>query len=196
VHAREHLQTLRTELGHTTSLWVLIEGEVLCLDQLCGHRRGQYAIDLGVGVGVRLPAHRTASGKALLAHLPDSELLELLAGPPLGGADSQAVTARSALRCELESIAAVGLALENEELFAGRRALAAVVLDEEGAAIGAIEVAVPAETLSRAQLLDELGPALRTVVDRVRSELQGARRGPDLKRSRRLPGGQPLRASS
>jgi DNA-binding IclR family transcriptional regulator len=157
--AREHLLALRARTGHTVALAVLADEEVLCVDQLRGHRRGQYAIDLGVGIGTRAPAPRSAAGMALLG--------------------------------------AEGVAVEDEQLCAGRRALAVALCDREGTRVAAIEVAVPAETCSRGDLLEQLAPSLQAAAGHIERELrehsESRRERRASRRAPRLPG-EPLRA--
>ncbi len=68
--AREHLQELRVQTGCTASLGVLGGSEIVYIDRWQGYRQGQYAVDVGIGLGTGLPVHCTAAGKALLVRLP------------------------------------------------------------------------------------------------------------------------------
>ena len=157
--AREHLKGLRAQTGRTVSLGILGGIEVACIDRWQGSRQGQYMVDVGVGLGTRLPVHCSASGKALLARLPEAEQRDLISKLRLTKRGPKTIVTKTALRAELERIvAANGLAVEDEELRAGRRALAAVVVDGEGAAVAAVELAVPAQAYARERLLKELGP--------------------------------------
>lgn len=61
--------------------------------------------------------------------------------------------------------------VEDEELLAGRRALAAVVVDGEGATIAAVELAVPANACTRERLLKELGPKVAATARRITAGL-------------------------
>jgi IclR family transcriptional regulator, pca regulon regulatory protein len=171
--AREHLRELRARTGRTVGLAMLDGAEVAYIDRWQGSRRGQYAIDLGVGLGSRLPAHCSAAGKALLARLPAAELRELLAELHLRRHTSTTITTKALLRAELERIAAAegGLAVEDEEMLTGRRALAAPVLDRHGVALAAVELAVPAEGYTREQLLEQLGPRVVATARRVTAAL-------------------------
>ena len=170
--AREHLRELRARTGRTVGLAMLDDGEVSYIDRWQGSRRGQYAIDLGVGLGSRLPVHCSAAGKALLARLPEVERRELIAKLRLTRRTPQTITTKSALRAEVERIAATdGLAVEDEELLAGRRALAAAVLDEQGTPLAAVELAAPAGAYTREQLVDELGPLVLATAERISAAL-------------------------
>lgn len=152
--AREHLRGLRARTGYTVTLGVLDEGQVLCVDRWHGVRQGQYVIDVGLGLGTRGPVHCSAAGKALLARLPVAEQSKLISRLRLERRARNTITRRRDLLAELERIAASGLALEEEELVVGRRALGAAVLDEEGCLAAAVELAVPVQACVD---LDELG---------------------------------------
>jgi DNA-binding IclR family transcriptional regulator len=73
--AREHLRELRARTGRTVSLGVLGGIEVAYVDRWRGSRQGQYTVDLGIGLGTRVPVHCSAAGKALLARLPAAKSL-------------------------------------------------------------------------------------------------------------------------
>ncbi len=166
--AREHLRDLRASTGRTVGLAILDESEVSYIDRWQGARRGQYAIDLGVGLGSRLPIHCSAAGKALLACLPEAEQRELIGKLRLTRRTPHTITTKSALRAELERIAADdGLAVEDEELLVGRRALAAPVLDDQGRPLAAVELAVPDDAYTRKQLVAQLAPAVLETAQRI-----------------------------
>jgi IclR family pca regulon transcriptional regulator len=166
--AREHLRELRARTGRTTSLGVLVGAEVAYIDRCQGSRQGQYAVDAGIGVGTRLPLHCTAAGKALLASLPAAEQNDVIARLDLARRTPQTITTKTALRAELEGIVAEGgLSVEDEEIVAGRRALAAVVVDTEGRPVAAVELTVPAEAYTRIAMLGQLGPKVTTAARRI-----------------------------
>jgi IclR family transcriptional regulator, pca regulon regulatory protein len=94
-----------------------------------------------------------------LTRLPAAEQQKLIARLRLTRHTRTTITTKTALRAELGRIAADGgLAVEDRELSAGRRAIAAVVMDADGGPVAAIELAVPAEAYSCDELLAELGP--------------------------------------
>jgi DNA-binding IclR family transcriptional regulator len=170
--AREHLRDLRARSGRTVGLAMLDDGEVSYIDRWQGSRRGQYAIDLGVGLGSRLPAHCSAAGKALLAGMPEAGRRELIAKLRLTRRTPQTITTKAALRAEIERIAAAdGLAVEDEELLAGRRALAVAVFDAQGTPLAAVELAAPASAYTSKQLVDELGPLVLATAERITQAL-------------------------
>jgi IclR family transcriptional regulator, pca regulon regulatory protein len=170
--AREHLRELRARTGRTASLGVLGGTEVAYIDRWQGSRQGQYAVDAGIGLGTRLPIHCTAAGKALLARLPEAEQRNLISQLRLARRGPKTITTKTALRAELERVlAGQGVAVEDEELLAGRRAIAAAVLDKDGQAVAAVELAVPVQACSREELLAQFGPKVTAAAQRIAAAL-------------------------
>jgi IclR family transcriptional regulator, pca regulon regulatory protein len=172
-HAREGLIDLRAQSGGTVGLAIFDAGEVSYVDRLQSHRRGQHAVDLGLGIGSRLPIHCTAVGKVLLASLPDAELRELLGELQLDRRGPNSITAKKALLAEVEQVREQGLAVEDEELSAGRRSIAALVSGGPGELRAAVDVVVPADAFSRAALLAQVGPAVRAVAEQIAATARG-----------------------
>ena len=171
--AREHLKKLRAQTGRTASLGVLGGTEVAYIDRWQGSRQGQYTVDAGIGPGTRLPVHCSAAGRALLACLPAAEQRDLIAKLRLTRHTPKTITTKTALRAELDRIQAEGgMAVEDEEAVAGRRALAAVVVDTEGWPVAAVELAVPAQAYTRDELVEQLGSEVTTTAQRIVSALQ------------------------
>ena len=87
-------------------------------------------------VGAQLPAHATALGKAMLAHLPQPLLED---DDPLPRLTNKTLNA-SGLAKELEEIRSTGIAREKDEAVLGESSLAAPIADHSGHAVGAIGV--------------------------------------------------------
>jgi IclR family pca regulon transcriptional regulator len=167
---------LRARTGRTASLGVLWGAEVAYIDRWQGSRQGQYAVDGGIGVGTRLPVHCTAAGKALLTRLPAAEEQDLITRLRLARRTPKTITTKTALHAELERIVAEGgVAVEDEELSTGRRAIAAVVADVEGRPAAAVELAVPAKACTREELLDQFGPKVVATARDIGLDRAGAK---------------------
>jgi IclR family pca regulon transcriptional regulator len=186
--AREHLCDLRARTGRTVSLAIRDGNEISYIDRWPGARRGQYAIDLGLGVGSRVPVHCCAAGKALLAALSEDELRAALAQLRPHRRAPHTLTTKAALRAELARIADGadgGVAVEDEELRGARRALAAPVLDTGGSPLAAVELAVPADAYSRTQLVRQLAPLVTATATRIADATAAARANERAARNRR-----------
>lgn len=93
-------------------------------------------------VGIVIPAHASALGKAILAF--DRDAAQARAQEPLRSMTGETITSRSALAAELDSVRACVLADEVEEALLGECGVAAPVFDSNLGAVGAIGVVVPA----------------------------------------------------
>lgn len=88
-------------------------------------------------VGIVIPAHASALGKAILAF--DDELADgVLEGGPLRSMTGETVTDRRALRSQLDQTRVTGIAEEVEEAVLGECGVASVLSDRFGGAAGAI----------------------------------------------------------
>lgn len=96
-------------------------------------------------IGLQLPLHASAVGKAILAFLPVSESRDFLAGsqPRL---TKHTATAAS-LRAEIEVIRESALATERDEAVPGESSLAAPIFDHAGNVIGAIGIVDATEVI-------------------------------------------------
>lgn len=184
--ARRHLRELRTRTGRTVSLGVLGGDKVVYIDRWQGSRQGQYAVDVGAGLGTSQPAYCTAAGKALLVRWPAAEQRELIAELRLARHTRKTITTKTALRAELERIVSEGgVAVEDEEFSIGRRAIATVV-NVEGLPLAAVELAVPAVEYTRKALSELLGPKVIAVARNIGADQAGTSGGRAETRRHRL----------
>lgn len=93
-------------------------------------------------VGIMIPAHASALGKAMLAFLPEDEKRILTSGS-LRSMTGETLTAADQLREELDEVRSSGIAGEEDEAVIGESALASPVFDSSAEAVGAIGVVIP-----------------------------------------------------
>lgn len=145
---RPLVAALSDRLGESAHLAVMSGGDVLYVVEERAPRRPALVTD----VGVRLPAHLTASGRAMLAALPREQVRALYpdvsAFPDRTGVGPR--TPRE-LRELLRDVRARGYATENSEIADGLRSVGAAVLDAAGWPVAAVAV-----TWGRADLDEEL----------------------------------------
>jgi len=170
-HAHPYLEDLRQRTSYTTSIAVLDGSEILYVDRVRSLRRGQSAIDVNLRPGSRLPAHCTALGKLLLAHLPEPEQRQLIAAMTLSRRGPNTITTKKALRRELDGILGAGLAIDDEELAPGVHAIAAPVRDGTREVLAAVNLAADASTISLQEMVDALGPHLVSTADGISARL-------------------------
>jgi DNA-binding IclR family transcriptional regulator len=133
---------LAARLNETCDLSVYNQGEAYFLEVVQGSR----ALTVAAAVGRSLPVHATASGKVLLAHLPDAEAAAALEGP-LVAHTHRTITDSDELRRQLDVVRAQGFAFDDEELELGVRAVSAPVHDQEGSVIAALCITCPTSRL-------------------------------------------------
>ncbi len=140
--ARPVLGRLVDAVGHTAHLAVLHGNDVLYVVEERAPGRPPLVTD----VDVRLPAHLTASGRAVLAHLPAPHVRALY---PDSGAFVQrhgvGPTSLSALRRILSEVRQAGYATEDGDVTPGFASVAAAVHDHTGHPLAGTAVTFPAD---------------------------------------------------
>jgi IclR family pca regulon transcriptional regulator len=175
-HARPYLEELRRRTSCTASVSVLDGEEVLLLDRVPSLRRARAAAEPDLQAGSRLPAYSSASGKLLLAYLPEAEQRRALAAITLKRSAPNTITTKKALRAELERVREAGVAIDDEELASGIAAIAAPVRDQSGDVAGAVGVAAPSAAIPPGELLEAVGAHLLSAAEGI-SARTGYRRG-------------------
>ncbi len=140
--ARPVLARLVDRVGHSAHLAVLHGREVLYVVEERAPGRPPLVTD----VGVRLPAHLTASGRAVLAALPSAQVRALFP-------DASAFVDRhgtgpgslTTLRRVLADVRHRGFAVENGEVTPGFVSAAVAVLDHTGHPVAGMAVTWPME---------------------------------------------------
>jgi len=132
------VRTLRVQLNETTSFFVREGWEIEALVT----ESSQQALRYAVPTGSRLPMHALASGKAMLAALPDEALDRYFAETERVRFTPATVTAEKALRKEIAQIRATGFAFTDEEFSLGIVGIGRIVTIE-GEPVGALSVAIP-----------------------------------------------------
>ena len=172
-HARPYLDELRQRSSYTVSLAVLDGPEILYVDRTRSLRRlgGSGEAELDLHPGSRLPVHCTASGKLLLANLPDADRRSVIASMKLTKQGPNTITVKKALREELEQVLESSLAVDDEELGLGLYSIAAPVRNESREVVAAIDISAPASMISLDEMVDGLGPHLVSTADRISARL-------------------------
>ncbi|MGH2560010.1 MAG: IclR family transcriptional regulator [Thermomicrobiales bacterium] len=156
-----YLEELAAETGETVNLGALHGFHVLYLQKV----ESEHPLRASLTVGsATVPAHCSANGKTLLAHLRKDQLDALLDAHPLERRGPNTITDRGALLAELDRIRSRGFSVDDLEFAADIRAVAAPIRDHRGGVIAAVAVAAPASRLSR----DEAYALAPRVVDLAR----------------------------
>jgi IclR family transcriptional regulator, pca regulon regulatory protein len=181
-HSHHYLEDLRRDTSYTVSLAMLDGTDILYVDRARSFRSGQANIDLGIGLGSRLPAYCTSAGKVLLAYLPDHERDMRVSELQLARRAPNTITSKSALRAELEQVREEGFAVNDEELAEELISVAVPVRDSSGEVIAALNLAAHTSMISLTSLVDALLPHLVATADRISARL-GYRRDDETARA-------------
>lgn len=165
--ARPLMARLVDSVGHNAHLAVLHGREVLYVIEERAPGRPPLVTD----VGVRLPAHLAASGRAMLAALPAAQVRALF---PDRSAFVQrhgtGPTTLPGLRRVLTDVRSRGFAEEDGEITPGFASVAAAVLDHSGYPAAGLAVTFPAEdvvTDRRGELADRVAAAAHLLSRRI-----------------------------
>jgi DNA-binding IclR family transcriptional regulator len=93
-------------------------------------------------VGIVIPAHTSALGKAILA-FDDDAAARMLSTPHLRSMTGETITSPIDLKQQLADVSTTGLATEQDEAVIGECALAGPVFDASGTPVGAIGLVIP-----------------------------------------------------
>lgn len=137
--AHPFLQTVASKFNETINLGFFNGHQVITIDKIDSTE----ILRMDAGIGGREPAYCTSLGKAILAHLPDSQLEEYLNAIELTPYTPNTVTSKKKLKEELIHIREKGYAIDNEELSVGLRCIGAPVFDHSGHARYAISISGP-----------------------------------------------------
>ncbi len=139
--SRPAVMALAEESGETVQVSIVSSQRCAVLvDEFVG----QEMVSVSGSLGMRLPFHCTAHGKALLAFQPKDIRERLLASMTLEKCAPNTITSLARLEQELDDICRQGYATEEEEFIEGARAMAAPILDYSERPVATLGVIGPA----------------------------------------------------
>lgn len=156
------LQDLAQQTGETVQVGILYDNAAICVQAVEGTR----LVRMQAFVGKRTPAHASATGKTLLAHLPDAEVEAYLSCRKLEAFTANTLTVPAKLRAALLRIRQDGYALDEEEMEIGLRCLAAPVADHTGRPCASVAISGPAGRMGPERMA-ELIPIVKTTAARI-----------------------------
>lgn len=136
---------LRSRTGETVQVGVLDGREVVYVERLDSPNTLRVFTELGR----RASAHRTSSGKAILASMQKRKLDSLLSGWTLDRATEHTITDPQELRAELAHIRRRGYAENRQESELGVVSVAAPIRDATGDTVAALSLAGPSERMDQ-----------------------------------------------
>jgi DNA-binding IclR family transcriptional regulator len=149
------LRALMTRTHLTVHMAILEHNEAVLIEKV----EPPGLLRLATWLGKRMEVHCTGVGKALIAYVPDEELVLLFRKHGLPRHNENTIVSLRRLRENLTEIRRVGYALDDEEDELGHRCVGCPVFDHTGRVSVAISVSG-----TTVQIPDENVPALATEV--------------------------------
>jgi DNA-binding IclR family transcriptional regulator len=159
--ALPELRWLKDTTGQTATLSLRIGYRRVYLDQV----ESESEVKQTITIGSTQPLYRGASGKAILAAMPEQDIDKVLAQ-----AQELDEAARLRLRAELALVRERGFAISRGERVPGAAAAAAPILNHRQEVVGAVSVATLSEASSDADLM-RYGALARETAQRISRKL-------------------------
>lgn len=167
--ASPHLQRLAATTWHTANLAIRDDTDVILIDRIRGRPGRYHRLESTLHVGSRIPSYCSATGKALLAFLPQPDLDELLDRVEFLPRGPRTLTSRSTLTAELSQVRRTGFAVNDEELETGLRSIAVPIRSRSGEVVASINLAMPWSPVVISELIDQFGPVLQATARQISS---------------------------
>jgi DNA-binding IclR family transcriptional regulator len=151
-----HMKWLAELSGETVNVGALRQGVVVYLQKI----ESEELLRASLTVGSQVPAHCTAIGKVLLAHLREGELDELVAQTGLKRYGPNTITSLEELKKHLQVVRQRGFSIDDEEFGVDMRCIGAPIRDHTGMVVAGIAIAGPASRLTYETLESLKGPVM------------------------------------
>ncbi|MCI2423771.1 helix-turn-helix domain-containing protein [Saccharopolyspora sp. K220] len=165
--AEPHIKKLADAVNESSSLAVLDGPDITYLLRVQTKR----IMRLAVAVGSRLPAYATATGRVLLAHLPEDELDRTLDMTEFRQLTPRTVTNPDQLRKILIRVREQGYAVVDQELEEGVCSIAVAVHDPRSESMASINISAHPARVSAKRLRTEFLPQLQAAAYEIQQEL-------------------------
>jgi IclR family KDG regulon transcriptional repressor len=173
--AHRFLIEMSHRASEAVSLAVPGVGGIVCLDRVDSARS---VITVRTPIGSHFPAHCTAVGKAVLAHLSEEEIDVILTSRTLTRFTPFTLTTPASLKSHLAQIRRCGYSVDRQELERGLTGVAAPVLSAEGSVLAAVGIAGPTPRFCGKELAKKIALARETAA-KISASVRGATSGMD-----------------
>lgn len=161
--ANQFLHTLCDRYRENVNLSVLDETDVIYLEVI----ESQQRVKLAAAPGQRLPAFCTASGKAILAFMPEENVRQILERGMPRYTQNTVISPETFFE-DMHKTRERGYAISEQEFEEGINALAAPICNHP---IASVSIAGPAYRLTRERMI-EIGPKLVVAANNIAKEVE------------------------
>jgi len=164
--ATPFLHDLCDQYHENVNLSVLDDTDVVYVDVIESAQR----IKLAASPGQRLPAFCTASGKAILAFVPEENVKSILERG-MSRYTQNTILSQKAFFENIQEARERGFALSEQEFEEGINAIAAPIYNSNGKPIASVSIAGPAYRLTRERMI-EIGSSLVAAASNIAREVE------------------------
>jgi DNA-binding IclR family transcriptional regulator len=118
--------------------------------------KGENAIPTTLSIGQYVYPHSLASGKAILAYLPDHRVDEIIDKHGLPNQTETTITDHEEFKQDLDTTRERGYAISDEERLRGVRCIATPIQNDTGRVLGSISISGPVRRMSKERIENEL----------------------------------------
>jgi IclR family pca regulon transcriptional regulator len=166
--AQSYLKALSAQCGMTTNMTIRDKADIVYVVR----NKTQQILGVDLQLGSRLPVYCTSMGKAQLIDFSREELLHLLGPGPYEVMGPNTITTLDGLVSELDKVRQQGYAINDEELAAGLRSVAAPIRGPQRKMVAAINISTTSAQASRREMEEELAPMVLETAGQISSVLQ------------------------
>jgi IclR family pca regulon transcriptional regulator len=161
--ARHHLYELNKAIDATVNLTELDGTDIIYVVRYPGRQ----VVTVDVVLGMRRPAFCTASGRAILATLPDAEVADILGRSNLVAYTEYTKVKPAEIMAEIAKARARGFAVTRQETTLGDISVAAAVCRADGSTTAAVNLSVSSADWTATEAARKLGPTIIEVARAV-----------------------------
>ncbi len=160
------MRKLRDEVKETVFLGIMGENEGIFIEQALG----TFPFKFMLTPGNRFPYYCSAPGKAMLAFLPEKEMLSIIDNISFERFNKNTITSKNKFLKELKDVQEKGYALDREEQLQGVVCVGAPIFDYLGLPTASIWTSGPVERLNE-NVWDKKGELLKEYAAQISKDL-------------------------
>lgn len=163
----DHLRRLSNRIDESVSACEYDDGDVVYVARAAA----ESVMPIRLGIGRRLPAFCTSTGRVLLSEFDQDRLDDYFRLYPREKLSPVTVVDEAELRELIAKVRTQGWSLNNQEVDLGARSVAAPVVSADGQYVSAVNITVSTSRVSLEQLVEEYLPQLLDTTRLIAADL-------------------------
>ena len=161
--AHPFMQALSDEIGEVVGLGTLEGDQIILVEIIHTHQ----LLNINMNIGAIIPPHSTATGKAILAFLPDSRVDHILGPSGMTKFTPHTITSVRLFKNELQKVKARGFATAFDENAFGLTTIGAPVRDGDGNVKAAMTIMVPSMKIPKEKFISAFKKKVVHTADQI-----------------------------